>query len=78
MDAAEEREDELWDAGYLGCGELVLQLKARLKAMQGGQLLKLIARDLGAPEDMPVWCKLTGHTLVKACHPEYWIRKKKG
>jgi tRNA 2-thiouridine synthesizing protein A len=65
-----------WDAGDLGCGELALELRARLAALEPGQVFKLTARDLGAPEDLPAWCHLTGNTLTRANHPEYWIRRK--
>jgi tRNA 2-thiouridine synthesizing protein A len=65
-----------WDAGDMGCGELVLELRMRLQPMQPGQLLKLTARDLGALEDLPAWCRLTGHRLVMAVHPVYWIGRR--
>jgi len=44
--------DAQWDAGDLGCGDLVLELRLRMEAMQPGQLLKLIARDPGARADI--------------------------
>lgn len=65
-----------WDAGDMGCGELVLELRLRLKPMQPGQILKLTARDPGAREDLPAWCRLTGHRLVWAAHPTYCIGRK--
>jgi len=65
-----------WDAGDMGCGELVLELYLRLKSMKPGQLLKLTAQDPGAPEDLPAWCRLTGHRLVSSEHPVYWIQRK--
>jgi tRNA 2-thiouridine synthesizing protein A len=68
--------DETWDAGGLGCGELVLELKMRLDRMEPGQLFKLVALDPGAPADLPAWCRLTGHTLVSGEHPVYLIRRK--
>jgi tRNA 2-thiouridine synthesizing protein A len=68
--------DAEWDAGDMGCGELVLELRLRLQAMAPGSILKLTTRDLGAPEDLPAWCGMTGHTLLKAQHPEYWIRRR--
>lgn len=68
--------DAVWDAGDLGCGELVLELRQRLEAMAPGQALKLIARDPGAPADLPAWCRLTGHELIAADHPTYLIRRK--
>jgi tRNA 2-thiouridine synthesizing protein A len=68
--------DHEWDAGDMGCGELVLELRLRLKPMRPGQILKLTARDPGAPEDLPAWCRLTGHHLTYAAHPIYVIRRK--
>ncbi len=65
-----------WDAGYLGCGELVVALRGRLLALPPGALFRLTARDLGAPEDLPSWCRLTGHELVEAEHPVYVIRRR--
>jgi tRNA 2-thiouridine synthesizing protein A len=74
-DAAPTPEAE-WDAGDMGCGELVLELRSRLDRLRPGQVLKLIARDPGVPADMPAWCRLTGHTLVGRHHPVYLIRRK--
>ena len=68
--------DTEWDAGDMACGELVLKLRLRLKAMQPGQILLLTAQDSGAPADVPAWCKLTGHSLLEARHPQYWIQRK--
>jgi tRNA 2-thiouridine synthesizing protein A len=68
--------DATWDAGDLGCGELVLELRFRLEAMRPGQVLRLIALDPGAPADVPAWCCLTGHALVAAEHPVYLIARK--
>ena len=68
--------DAEWDAGNMGCGELVMGLRMRLHPMTPGQILKLTARDPGVPEDLPAWCRLTGHQLVSANHPEYLIRRR--
>lgn len=66
-----------WNAGDLGCGELVLELRRRVRAAPG-QVFKIIARDPGAPADLPAWCAMTGHPLlgqdVDTC--AYWIRAK--
>jgi tRNA 2-thiouridine synthesizing protein A len=69
---------EAWDAGDLACGELVLALRNRLTALPPGALFTLRATDPAAPEDLPAWCRLCGHTLVSADHPEYVIRRKDG
>jgi len=56
--------DTDWDAGNMGCGELVMGLRMRLQSMKPGQILKLTATDAGVPEDLPAWCRLTGHKMV--------------
>lgn len=68
--------DAEWDAGDLGCGELVLDLRRRLSSLAPGALIRVRALDPGAPEDLPSWCRLTGHALVRAAPPDYWIRRK--
>jgi len=68
--------DAEWDAGDMGCGELVMHLRLRLKPMRPGRLFKLIARDPGAREDLPAWCRLTGHRLVYADHPVYIFARR--
>jgi tRNA 2-thiouridine synthesizing protein A len=68
--------DTTWDAGDLGCGELVLQLRFRIEQLEPGALLRLVALDPGARADLPAWCRLTGHALVAAEHPVYLIRRK--
>jgi tRNA 2-thiouridine synthesizing protein A len=65
-------EDTTWDAGDMGCGELVMALRMRLRAMPGGTL-KLTATDPGAPADLPAWCRMTGHTLLRAEGTTFWI-----
>jgi tRNA 2-thiouridine synthesizing protein A len=62
----------------MGCGDLVFQLRMHLLPLKPGAVLKITARDPGAPEDLPAWCRLTGHTLVRSEHPLYWIKRKEG
>ncbi len=65
-----------WNAGDMGCGELVIELRARMLALAPREVLKLVARDPGAREDLPSWCRMTGHRLIAADHPHYWIQRK--
>ena len=69
--------DDYWDAGEMGCGDLVLRLRMKLKAMPG-KTLKVHATDRGAPEDLPSFCRMTGDTLVErdARAALYWIKAK--
>lgn len=68
--------DAEWNAGDLGCGDLVLELRFRMAPLRPGQILHVIATDPGAPADLPAWCKLTGHGLAFQRHPDYWIRRR--
>jgi tRNA 2-thiouridine synthesizing protein A len=54
-----------WNAGDLGCGELVIELRFRLRAMRPGEVIRVHATDLGAPADLPAWCRMTKNALVK-------------
>ena len=55
--------------------ELILELRSRMAALGPGQTLRIVARDPGAPADLPAWCRLTGHALVSADHPVYLVEK---
>jgi tRNA 2-thiouridine synthesizing protein A len=65
-----------WDAGDMGCGELVMALRLRMQGLPAGTVIRVTATDPAAPEDLPAWCRLCGHTLVAMNHPQYWIRRK--
>ena len=69
--------DAHWDAGDMGCGELVVKLKLKLRnELSPGDILELTATDPGAPEDIPAWCRLTRNPLLFADHPNYYIQVK--
>jgi tRNA 2-thiouridine synthesizing protein A len=70
------RADEVWDAGDMGCGELVFLLAERMRAIGPGKILDLVATDLGAPHDIPAWCRMTGNALLLARPPHYYLRCK--
>ena len=74
--AVEVLVSERWDAGETGCGQLVVELRRRLDRMRPGERLEVVARDAGAPTDLPAWCRMTGHVLVSADHPVYVIERK--
>lgn len=67
-----------WNAGNMGCGQLVFELSRRMKGMKPGETIEITASDPGAPTDIPAWCRMTGHTLVSAQHPVYVIECKSG
>lgn len=66
---------DAWDAGDMGCGEVIILLRVRMRNLGPGEVFKLTASDLGAPEDIPAWCRLTRRRLLRAQHPHYWIEQ---
>jgi tRNA 2-thiouridine synthesizing protein A len=68
--------DREWDAGDMRCADLVLDLRLRLQEMYPGQVLKVIAEDPAAPLDMPAWCRVSRHPLLRSEHPVYWIQRR--
>ena len=65
-----------WDAGDLGCGELIMLLRKKINELEPGDLIEVIALDTGAIEDLPAWAKLTNNQLIEQCHPNYVFLKK--
>jgi len=66
-----------WDAGDLGCGDLVLQLHFLFAGMQVGDVIRVRATDAGAVHDLPAWCRMTGNAMAHS-QPEdhlFWIRR---
>ena len=69
--------DVEWNAGELGCGELVLELRTRMRQAPG-MVFRVTALDAGAPADIPAWCGMTNNLLL-AHDPQakvFWIRAK--
>jgi tRNA 2-thiouridine synthesizing protein A len=73
-----------WDAELDACGLLcplpVLKARKRLKALEAGTVLRVVADDPAALVDIPHFCSEAGHNLVgqrEIGHPayEYLIRK---
>jgi tRNA 2-thiouridine synthesizing protein A len=66
----------VWDAGELGCGELIIELRRRVASLEPGQTLDLIATDPAAPIDIAAWCRITGHRLCLSRPPHFFITRK--
>ncbi|QED49011.1 sulfurtransferase TusA family protein [Cytobacillus dafuensis] len=55
----------VYDAGPTGCGELIMNVFLTMRKMQEGDIIEVISYDPGAREDLPAWCRLQHHTLLK-------------
>lgn len=58
------QKDATLDAKGLMCPMPIVQLAKKAKELKSGQVLELLADDVGAKEDVPAWCSRTGHQLL--------------
>jgi tRNA 2-thiouridine synthesizing protein A len=72
--------DAILDASGLHCPEPVMMLHQKVRDLQAGGLLKVIATDPSTRRDIPKFCVFLGHELVEQQADGgtylYWIRKK--
>lgn len=73
-----EHNDEL-DCSGMNCPLPILKTKMKIDTMKGGDVLRVIATDPGACNDMPAWASTVGHALVESCEEGdkfvFYIRK---
>jgi tRNA 2-thiouridine synthesizing protein A len=67
------------DALGLRCPEPVMMVRLKIRNMDEGETLSVIADDHSTTRDMPSFCRFMGHTLVSsevgASPYQYLIRK---
>jgi TusA-related sulfurtransferase len=56
--------DQVLDCSGLSCPMPILKTKRAVDALLGGQVLKMIATDLGSISDMEAWTRKTGNLLL--------------
>ncbi len=67
--------DVFYDAGNQGCADGPLdEINAIMNRLQQGQTLEIRATDPSVARDLPPWCRLQGHELVKQEANHYLIR----
>jgi len=54
------------DARQLACPLPILRSKKSLSQMSGGQVLRIVATDRGAPKDFEEFCRQTGNELLSS------------
>ena len=68
--------DAFYDAGDQGCGDGPLdEIAAQMRRLAPGQTLEVRATDPSVANDLPAWCRLVGHELVKREEDHYLIRR---
>ncbi|AUM11426.1 sulfurtransferase TusA [Ketobacter alkanivorans] len=75
-----DKVDHQFDASGLMCPEPVMMLHGKVRDMQAGEVLEVIATDPSTQRDIPKFCQFLGHELVMAAEQEgkfiFQIRKK--
>ena len=56
--------DATLDCIGLYCPMPIAHTANKLKELEKGQVLEILADDEGIKEDMPAWCKTTGNELL--------------
>ncbi|WP_028470432.1 sulfurtransferase TusA [Neptunomonas japonica] len=75
------KEDHLLDAKGLYCPEPVMMLHNKVREIEIGEVLLVLATDPSTQRDIPKFCTFLGHELVEQvneCENEtfsYYIRK---
>lgn len=64
------------DGGERRCGELILALRIEIERLRPGEVLKLVCRDPAASEDLPAWCRMTGHRLLGGDGATFYIARR--
>ncbi len=53
------------DVRRLLCPMPVIKTQQKVKDLQAGDTLKVYATDPGALQDIPAWCRMYGHSILK-------------
>ena len=71
--------DVFHDFEEMSCGDLLIALLKAMRPLPAGTLVEVRALDPGAPIDIPAWCRMVGHEILRrASGPDnvhYLIRK---
>ncbi len=52
------------NAKRLLCPMPVIKTQNKIKQLQPGDLLKVLATDPGVKQDIPAWCRINGHKIM--------------
>ncbi|MEM2944233.1 MAG: sulfurtransferase TusA family protein [Methanomassiliicoccales archaeon] len=71
---------EVLDCRGLMCPMPIVKLAKKIKEVESGTIIELVADDVGSKEDVPAWCKRTGNELIDMKEEngvyKYLIKKK--
>jgi TusA-related sulfurtransferase len=69
------------DARAMACPGPLLEAKKAIAAVPVGEVLEILSGDKGSREDIPAWCRKTGHEYLglteHAGYESLFVRRKK-
>ncbi|RLQ20204.1 sulfurtransferase TusA [Seongchinamella sediminis] len=72
--------DHVLDASGLFCPEPVMLLHNKIRDMEAGQVVQVLATDPSTERDIPKFCTFLGHELLRQEASDgsyrYWLRKQ--
>lgn len=81
MDGVVLQPDRELDCKGLNCPLPIIKVSKEVKAMEVGQVLKMVATDPGSIPDMEAWAKQTGNELLDAQQDgklfTFYVRRKR-
>jgi len=76
-DAALPRPDARCDLGDSGCeAGTLLKVRGVVASLAAGQVLELHSTNPTMQDDVPAWCRMTGHEYLGSSGSRYFARKR--
>jgi tRNA 2-thiouridine synthesizing protein A len=57
------------------CPRPIIELARRIREVQVGEVIKVIADDPAAGPDVAAWCRMQRHERIASAPPEFWVRR---
>jgi tRNA 2-thiouridine synthesizing protein A len=71
--------DRVLDTCGKCCPMPIVETNRAIKALEPGQVLEIVATDIGTQKDIPSWCERTGNTFLGSESRDktyrYYVRK---
>ena len=65
------QEKHILNTRRLLCPLPVIRTQEAVKKLRVGDILEIIGTDKGILQDIPVWCRINGHTILETFSNEY-------
>ncbi len=56
--------DQSIDCIGLYCPMPIVKIAEKIKQLKQGEILEMVADDIGVKEDIPAWCRATGNEFL--------------